>query len=315
MTSTNPDSNHATTFPTTTPPPKLPDTVLLQIPRPAILLVVLNNPRGLNCVSTPMHWALDAVLAWYDDEPSLRCCVITGMGRAFCAGADLKEWNQSVGEGEAQSAKGDTQSQQQQQQQQQQRQRTMPPSGFGGISRRLGKKPVIGAINGLAFGGGMEMVANMDMVVAAKGALFSLPEVKRGVVAIAGALPRIVRTLGRPRAMEMALTGRTVGAAEARDWGMVNAITDDAPPDSGILDRPVVKKALEYAQQICNNSPDSIIVSRAGVIAGWEDGSAEHGTQSIIDVYQKRLNQGENIREGLRAFVEKRAPAWVASKL
>jgi len=72
---------------------------------------------------------------------------------------------------------------------------------------------------------------------------------------------------------------------------------------------------LEYADQICGNSPDSVIVSRAGVIAGWEDGSAEHGTQNIVDVWQKRLNEGENIHEGVRAFVEKRAPRWVASKL
>ncbi len=283
----------------TAPPSDLPDKIRLLFPSPAVLVVVLNNPRGLNCLSNALHWALDGLFSWYDDEPSLRCCVITGAGRAFCAGADLKEWNESNA-----AAKGGGQNK-----------RVMPASGFGGVSRRSGRKPVIGAINGLAFGGGMEMVANMDLVVAARGALFSLPEVKRGVVAIAGALPRIVRTLGRPRAMEMALTGRTVTAAEAREWGMLNAVTDDAPADADILDRPVVKKALEYADQIGANSPDSVIISRAGVIAGWEDGSAEHGTQSIVDVWQKRLNEGENIHEGVRAFVEKRSPRWVASKL
>ncbi|KIX09979.1 uncharacterized protein Z518_01060 [Rhinocladiella mackenziei CBS 650.93] len=281
-----------------TPPPETPNTIIL-FPTPSILLIVLNNPRGLNCLSTSMHWALDALFSWYDNEPSLRCCVITGMGRAFCAGADLKEWNES----NARVAKGG------------QGQRVMPASGFGAVSRRSGKKPVIGAINGLAFGGGMEMVANMDLVVAAKGALFSLPEVKRGVVAIAGALPRIVRTLGRPRAMEMALTGRNVSADEAREWGMVNAVTDDAPVNAEILDRPVVKTALDYAEQICANSPDSVIISRAGVVLGWEDGSAEHGSSALVEIFGKRLNEGENIREGVRAFVEKRAPRWVGSKL
>lgn len=288
------------TLPSTlkSPPPTVPNTVLL-FPSPSTMVLVLNNPRGLNCLSTSMHWALDGLLSWYDNEPSLRCCVVTGMGRAFCAGADLKEWN----EANARIAKGG------------QGQRVMPASGFGALSRRSGKKPVVAAVNGLAFGGGMEMVVNLDLVVAARAALFSLPEVKRGVVAVAGALPRVVRTVGRPRAMELALTGRTVSALEAKEWGLVNAVTDDAPVDADILDRPVVKKALEYAEQIANNSPDSVIISRAGIIAGWEDGSAEHATQNIVEVYSKRLNEGENIREGVRAFVEKRAPRWVPSKL
>ena len=191
----------------------------------------------------------------------------------------------------------------------------MPPSGFGGVSRRVGKKPVIGAINGLAFGGGMEMVANMDLVVAARSAKFALPEVKRGVIALAGALPRIVRTLGKPRAMEMALTGRTVSAEEAREWGMVNFVTEGAAVEVAVEERPVVKKALEYAREIAANSPDSVIISRAGIMMGWEDGSAEHATQNIMEIYSQRLNEGENIREGVRAFVEKRPPRWVPSKL
>jgi len=249
-----------------------------------------------------MHIALHSLFEWYDNEPTLRCCIITGSGRAFCAGADLKEWNENNAARAAGKAAGDGR-------------REMPSSGFGGVSRRSGKKPVIGAINGLAFGGGMEMVANMDLVVAAKGAQFALPEVKRGVIALAGALPRIVRTLGRPRAMEMALTGRTVSAEEAREWGLVNAVTEDASPDADVLSRPVVMKALEYAKEIAGNSPDSVIISRAGIIQGWEDGSAEHASQNIVEIYSKRLNEGENIREGVKAFVEKRSPRWVPSKL
>jgi enoyl-CoA hydratase/carnithine racemase len=290
-------------YPTTlaTPPPDTPRTIL-HFPTPSTLLIVLNNPRGLNCLNTAMNMALERLFDWYDNEPTLRCCIITGAGRAFCAGADLKEWN----ERNAARAAGKTSASDE---------RKGHGSGFGGLSRRGGKKPVIGAINGLAFGGGMEMVANMDMVVAAKAAQFALPEVKRGVIALAGALPRIMRTLGRPRAMELALTGRTVSSHEARDWGMVNAVTEDASPDADVLSRPVVKKALEYAAMIEANSPDSIIISRAGVIQGWEDGSAEHASQAILDIYSKRLNEGENIREGIRAFVEKRAPRWVPSKL
>src|ERR1700733_11760026 len=114
-------------------------------------------------------------------------------------------------------------------------------------------KPIIAAVNGLAYGGGMEILTNLDIVVAGKSATFALPEVKRGVVAIAGALPRLVRTVGRPRAMEMALTGRVVSAKEAAEWGLINKVLDD-----------VVGGAVEMAKLIAENSPDAVIVSREG---------------------------------------------------
>jgi enoyl-CoA hydratase/carnithine racemase len=262
-------------------------------------LITLNKPSRLNCLSTLENWALDALFQWFDNEPALRCAVITGSGRAFCAGADLKEWDQT-NDRKAKGGEG---------------LRHMPPSGFGGVSRRMGRKPLIGAINGLAYGGGMEMVANMDLVFASQSTKFSLSEVKRGVAAVAGSLPRIIRTIGRPRAMDMALTGRAVSAQEAEKWGFVNEVTDDASIEAAVTDRPVVKKALEYAVAICSNSPDAVIVSRAGVAAGWEDGSADHATTSTLDVWQRRLLDGENMREGVKAFVEKRAPRWVPSKL
>jgi enoyl-CoA hydratase/carnithine racemase len=191
----------------------------------------------------------------------------------------------------------------------------MPPSGFGALSRRAGKKPVIAAVNGLAYGGGMEICTNLDMVIAAKSATFALPEVKRGVVAIAGALPRIVRTIGRQRAMEMALTGRTVSAAEAYAWGLVNAVVEDAPAEWSVMDRPVVKKALEYAKLIAANSPDAVIVSREGIKMGWEGVGVEDGSRLLVEGWGKRLSDGENMKEGLKAFVEKRMPNWVGSKL
>jgi len=248
-----------------------------------------------------MHHELHALYDWFDNEPSMRVAVVTGQGRAWSAGADLKEWNQSH-----ESAKAEKSGP---------KERTIPSSGFAALSRRTGKKSVIAAVNGLAFGGGMEALSNLDLIIAAKSATFSLPEVKRGVWAGAGALPRIARTIGRPRAMEMALTGRTVSAEEAREWGLVNVVTEDYPIDGDIMQRPVVKKALEYAEMICANSPDSVIVSRAGVILGYEDGSAENGTRVASEIWGRRIQDGENIKEGVKAFVEKRAPKWVPSKL
>lgn len=152
------------------------------------------------------------------------------------------------------------------------------------------------------------MAVNCDLVVASKKALFALPEVKRGVIAIAGALPRIIRTVGRQRAMEMALTGRTVPAEEAREWGLVNKVTGDG-------DGEVVEAAIEYAKMIAENSPDAVIISREGIKMGWEGVGAQEGTRLLMENWYPRLLAGTNIHEGVRAFVEKRKPQWKAAKL
>ena len=186
------------------------------------------------------------------------------------------------------------------------KQRSMPPSGFGALSRRGGKKLVICAVNGICLGGGCEMIINADMVIAESHAIFGLPEVKIGVVALAGALTRLVRTVGRQRAMEMVLTGRNVGAEEAREWGLVNRIVGRGES---------VKEALRVAEMIAGNSPDSVIVSREGVKMGWEGVGAEEGTRLVGEIWYSRIDKGENMKEGVRSFVEKRKPRWVASKL
>ncbi len=150
------------------------------------------------------------------------------------------------------------------------------------------------------------MITNTDIVISSEKAFFGFPEVQRGVVAWAGALPRIVRTVGKQRAMEMVLTGRRVEAKEAEKWGFVNEV---------VAGEKVVERAVEVAAQIAGNSPDAVIVSREGVKAGWEGVGAEEGTRLIIEAWEKKLNAGDNIKEGLRAFVEKRKPQWGESKL
>ncbi|KAF2801384.1 ClpP/crotonase [Mytilinidion resinicola] len=263
-------------------PPPIKD-AQLSYPSSNILLVTLNRPKALNCINSNGHAELHDVWQWMDEEPGLSVGIITGNGRAFCAGADLKEW--------------DTQHKSSSP-------RPMPASGFGALSRRTGLKPVIAAVNGICFGGGCEIIINCDMVLASPTATFALPEVKRGVVAIAGALPRLVRTIGRPRAMEMALTGRVVPAKEAAEWGLINKVVDD-----------VVGGAVELAKLIAENSPDAVIVSREGVKIGWEGVGAEEGTRLWQELWYPRLLAGDNMREGVNAFVEKRQPKWKASKL
>ncbi|GMF89549.1 unnamed protein product [Aspergillus oryzae] len=289
-------------------PPPTPQHAKVTFPTPHVLQVTLSRPKDLNCINTAGHNELHALWEWMDEEPSIRVGVLTGEGRAFCAGADLKGMSYLdpsvtyrrlapdipfihnvlllylMGSEEI-----------------------YPSSGFGGLSRRGGKKPIICAVNGICLGGGCEMIVNADMVIACEKAFFGFPEVQRGVVAIAGALPRVVRTIGRQRAMEMVLTGRRVTAVEAAKWGFVNEVLPT--PEE------VVTRALEIAGQIAANSPDAVIVSREGVKLGWEGVGAEEGSRWLIDGWQKRLNEGENIKEGLRAFVEKRQPKWVDSKL
>lgn len=181
----------------------------------------------------------------------------------------------------------------------------MSATGFGGISRRVGRKPVLAAVNGICFGGGCEMAINSDMVFASSTATFALPEVKRGVVAIAGALPRIARVVGKQRAMEMALTGRVLKAEEAREWGLVNRVVDG----------DVLEACVAVAKEVAANSPDAVVVSREGVNLAWEGLGADAATEKLAAGSYLELLQGENIHEGVKAFVEKRKPVWKASKL
>ncbi|KAJ5604731.1 Crotonase core [Penicillium lagena] len=283
-------------MPSFTNPPPTPQHALLSFPAPHVLLVTLNRPRSLNCINSQGHADLHAVWEWMDAEPAVRVGILTGMGRAFCAGADLKEWNTSATNNKS---------------------RTQPGTGFGGLSRRKGRKPVICAVNGLCFGGGTEMIVNSDLVIASSNAVFGLPEVKRGVVALAGALTRLVRTVGKQRAMEMALTGRNVLPSEAERWGLVNEVVDttDLGKNEDAVREKVVARAVEVAALIAENSPDAVLVSREGIKLGWEGIGAEEATSMLADTWVKRLNEGENLKEGLRAFVEKRKPVWRDSKL
>ncbi|KAI1749977.1 enoyl-CoA hydratase [Xylaria castorea] len=183
----------------------------------------------------------------------------------------------------------------------------MPPGGFGGISNRAGAKPVVAAVNGICFGGGMEMAVNCDLVIAAEEATFALPEVTIGVIALAGALPRLVRSVGRQRASEMALSGKSYSAAEMRSWGLVNEVVGEG--------KDVVEAAIKWAGRIAANSPDAVIVSREGLKLGWESVGPQQGTDLIMKGWYARIEGGENFVEGVKSFNERRKPVWKDSKL
>jgi len=133
-----------------TQPPATP-TYLLSHPSPYTLLITINRPRAMNSLPYASHWEADSLLNWFDNEPSLRCAIVTGAGdKAFCAGQDLIEQNTIA----AAMAKDGGKSLPPKQM------LTHPPSGFMGVSRRVGKKPIIAAVNGFAFGGGFEICLN-----------------------------------------------------------------------------------------------------------------------------------------------------------
>jgi enoyl-CoA hydratase/carnithine racemase len=183
----------------------------------------------------------------------------------------------------------------------------MSAPGLAGLPRRNGKKPIIAAVNGITMGGGFEMVANCDLVVASTSAIFALPEAKRGIVPVAGCLPRLTRTLGLQRCTDLALTGRSVDARTLYDWGLVTRLVE-ASAD-------VVDAAVKVADEMCANSPDSLIVGRKGIRLSWESGNAEEAVSILADEWYPRLIGGANFAEGIKAFSEKRRPQWVNSKL
>jgi len=184
---------------------------------------------------------------------------------------------------------------------------SMAAPGLAGLPRRSGKKPIIAAVNGICMGGGFEMVANCDVVIAAASAIFSLPEVKRGIVPVAGCLPRLTRTLGLQRTMDLVLTGRTVEAKTLHDWGLVSRLVPAG--------QDVVQAAVEVAREMCRNSPDALIVGRLGVRMSWEYGNVEESVSALEHSWYPKLMAGANFAEGIRAFTEKRAPKWLDSKL
>ncbi|KAL9048665.1 MAG: hypothetical protein Q9162_007612, partial [Coniocarpon cinnabarinum] len=184
-----------------------------------------------------------------------------------------------------------------------------PSSGFGGLTRRTGRKPVLAAVNGHAHGGGFELVLNADLAILSWNATLRLPDVTRGTAATQGAFPRLVRALGMQRASLVALTGQAVTATQALDWGLCVKVADSEGSQG------VVEEAIEMAKLIARMSPDSVIVSRAGLREAWETGSVERATQKVEERWNERLMGGENAKEGMRAFAEKRTPVWRASKL
>ena len=273
-----------------------PATSFLKIsyPCPRAVLLTMSREKDLNCTNAAAILEMTAVLRWFDDEPSLTVAILTGAGkRSFSTGADLKEWNAKVSKAAAEGK--DTGS--------------AGPGNVPGaeaLSNRRGKKPVIAAVNGMALGGGCENVVNCDIVLASENATFGLVEVKRGLAPYSGVLPRLIRIVGLQRASEFALTGKIISAQVALQWGIVNEVV----PQDTLLD-----EAVQWAKEIAEISPDSIICTRAMLREGWATADVVEATNISNSREWVELQKGENMQEGLRAFNEKRKPVWKGPRL
>ena len=244
-----------------------------------VTIFTLNRPDVMNAVHSPMHFEMDDAFNAFAADPDQWVGIITGAGdRAFSAGNDLKY--QATG-GQMRS----------------------PPSGFAGLASRFDlAKPLIAAVNGVAMGGGFEIALACDLIIAAEGALFALPEPRVGLAALAGGMHRLPRQIGLKRAMGMILTGRRVSAQEGQALGFVNAV---APPDSAI------SVARQWATEILACSPMSIRASKEAVQRGLAEPSLEAAIKAQTSYPAIRALLGsEDLIEGSRAFVEKRAPNW-----
>jgi crotonobetainyl-CoA hydratase len=244
-----------------------------------VLLITLNRPHARNAINGELAAAMGEALEHLSRNPDLRVGVITGTGKAFCAGQDLK----AFAAGEPIIPK------------------EHPEWGFGGFAQHQVDKPVIAAVNGYAVGGGMELALYCDLILASEEAFFGLPEVTRGLFAAAGGLQRSAQQLPEKIAMRLALTGQPLTAQEAARWGLVNEVV---PADQ------LLPRALKLAKVVAANAPLSIATSKRIIQHTAQQGTLETAPWKLNDDEMQMIFNSEDAREGALAFSEKREPVW-----
>jgi enoyl-CoA hydratase len=238
-------------------------------------MITLNRPKQLNALNDQLMDELGAALQAFDADPAIGCMVITGSDKAFAAGADIGAMaNYSF----ADVYKGDY--------------ITRNWERIRGI-----RKPVIAAVSGFALGGGCELAMMCDVIIAADNAKFGQPEIKLGIIPGAGGTQRLPRAVGKAKAMDMALTGRMMDAAEAERAGLVSRVVP--------LDK-LMDEALGAALMICDYSQVAVMAAKESVNRAFE------GTLSDGVMFERRLFHAlfatADQKEGMAAFVEKRKP-------
>jgi enoyl-CoA hydratase/carnithine racemase len=243
-----------------------------------MLIVTMNRPEKRNSLPPSSHAEMEAIWDQFQADPALRVGILTGAGdKAFCAGSDLSGY-QAGYDG------------------------TLPRSGGGGLTHRLDcPKPIIAAVNGLAFGGGFEIMLACDLAVASEQAEFSLPEVLVGAGAFGGGIPRLCRKLPHAIALELVLTGRRMSAAEAQRLGLLNRVV---PPDQ------VLEAAKELARSILRGAPLASEGSKQVADMALQGLTLEHILKAEDGEPKLRVMRSADMQEGIKAFFEKRPPRW-----
>jgi enoyl-CoA hydratase len=239
-----------------------------------VAVITLNRPGVRNAVNAELATAVAAVVDEIDARTDVRVTVLTGAGGTFCSGMDLKAF--LAGE-----------------------RASLPGRGFAGFTAQPPRTPTIAAVEGAAVAGGCELVLACDMVVASTGARFGVPEVKRGLVAVGGALLRLPQRIPHQLAMELILTGDFMDATRAREAGLVNYL---AAPGQAL------EAAMTLAGRVAANGPLALKASKEIMLRapGW---TAEEAYQAQAAIAQVAF-ESEDAKEGARAFAEKRQPVW-----
>jgi enoyl-CoA hydratase len=243
--------------------------------RGQVAVITLNRPQARNAIDPATTRQLANAFNTIEQDRDIRVAIITGTPPAFCAGADLR----AINDGREPDL--------------------FDAHGFASLTHRRRSKPLIAAVNGPALAGGTEIVLACDLVVAEVSASLGIPEVKRGLIAAAGGLYRLARVLPRNIALECAMTGDPLSAQRGAELGLVNVLADDGQ---------ALPAAIRLAERITANAPLAVNHSRRLLLSTTympdEFGYTESRTAF------KRILATKDAAEGVRAFVEKRAPQW-----
>lgn len=243
-----------------------------------VTTITLARPDVLNAIDAQMHDELESAFNAFAADPDQWICVVTGEGRAFCAGSDLKS---VVVHGH----------------------RPYPAHGYAGLIERFDcPKPIIAAVNGLALGGGFEVALACDLIIATESASFGLPEPLVGAVALGGGVHRLARQIGLKKAMGMILSARKVTAAEGERLGFVTEVVPDGD---------LAAATRRWVDAMLKGAPLSIRASKEAVMRGLDEVSLADAMRHQADYPAfATWRQSEDAGEGARAFAEKRQPHW-----
>ena len=234
------------------------------------LLITIDRPQARNAVNAAVAAGLAAALDELESDRTLRAGVLTGAENTFSAGMDLKA-----------ALKGESPE--------------IPGRGFGGLTEAELSKPLIAAVEGFAMGGGFELALGCDLIVAAEDSKFGLPEVKRGLIAAGGGVIRLPKRIPHHLAMEFLLTGEPVTGRRAGELGLVNRVTPNG--DAAAV-------ALQLAEQLAENAPLALAAVKKIVRGSEAEAFAVQREET------KKLMRSADVREGMTAFAERRAPKW-----